>query len=273
MACSGYPECKTSKPLSIGVACPTCKVGYLTERRTRRGKVFFGCNRYPDCTFAAWDRPLPRHVRSAPRRTCFRSTASATAPASRVPTRSARTPARSTRAGRWHPQRGLRRRGEAAGPARPRRRRRRGSHWRLIAGRVRRSPPHEPGDRPPWRGSGRRLRAHAPPSQSCSTDESGPVAAAQAPTRPVPDAADAARFPGRRTDVAPDPGTVATGRREARAWRSADLRVGATTAARGRARHARERGTRAVPFLTPPGRKGTMFLSVFAVKHRSVAPP
>jgi DNA topoisomerase I len=60
MACSGYPECKTSKPLSIGVACPTCKVGYLTERRSRRGKVFFGCNRYPDCTFAAWDRPLPQ---------------------------------------------------------------------------------------------------------------------------------------------------------------------------------------------------------------------
>jgi DNA topoisomerase I len=59
MACSGYPECKTSKPLSIGVACPTCKVGYLTERRSRRGKIFFGCNRYPDCTFAAWDRPLP----------------------------------------------------------------------------------------------------------------------------------------------------------------------------------------------------------------------
>jgi DNA topoisomerase-1 len=59
LACSGYPECKSSKPFSIGVACPTCKVGYLTERRSRRGKVFFGCNRYPDCTFAAWDRPLP----------------------------------------------------------------------------------------------------------------------------------------------------------------------------------------------------------------------
>ncbi|MGO8968261.1 MAG: type I DNA topoisomerase [Myxococcaceae bacterium] len=59
LACSGYPECKSSKPLSIGVACPTCKVGYLTERRSRRGKAFFGCNRYPDCTFAAWDRPLP----------------------------------------------------------------------------------------------------------------------------------------------------------------------------------------------------------------------
>ena len=60
MACSGYPECKSSKPLSIGVNCPTCKVGYLSERRSKRGKIFFGCNRYPDCTFAAWDRPLPQ---------------------------------------------------------------------------------------------------------------------------------------------------------------------------------------------------------------------
>jgi DNA topoisomerase-1 len=59
LACTGYPECKSTKPVSIGMACPSCKVGYLTERRSRRGKVFFGCNRYPDCTFAAWDRPLP----------------------------------------------------------------------------------------------------------------------------------------------------------------------------------------------------------------------
>jgi DNA topoisomerase-1 len=58
LACSGYPECKTSKPISIGVDCPECKVGYLTERRSGRGKIFFGCNRYPDCKFAAWDRPL-----------------------------------------------------------------------------------------------------------------------------------------------------------------------------------------------------------------------
>ncbi|WNZ65019.1 type I DNA topoisomerase [Myxococcus sp. MxC21-1] len=58
LACSGYPDCKTSKPISIGVACPECKEGYLTERRSGRGKIFFGCNRYPDCKFAAWDRPL-----------------------------------------------------------------------------------------------------------------------------------------------------------------------------------------------------------------------
>ncbi len=59
LACSGYPDCKTSKPISIGVGCPDCKQGYLTERRSGRGKIFFGCNRYPDCKFAAWDRPLP----------------------------------------------------------------------------------------------------------------------------------------------------------------------------------------------------------------------
>ncbi len=59
MACSGYPECKNSKALSIGVTCPECKLGYLTERRSKRGKAFFGCNRYPECRFAAWDRPLP----------------------------------------------------------------------------------------------------------------------------------------------------------------------------------------------------------------------
>ena len=58
LACSGYPECKTSKPISIGVSCPDCKQGYLSERRSRFGKVFFGCSRYPDCKFAAWDRPL-----------------------------------------------------------------------------------------------------------------------------------------------------------------------------------------------------------------------
>ncbi len=59
LACSGYPECKTSKAISIGVSCPQCKEGYLTERRTKRGRVFFGCQRYPDCKFASWDRPLP----------------------------------------------------------------------------------------------------------------------------------------------------------------------------------------------------------------------
>jgi DNA topoisomerase I len=58
VACSGYPDCKTSKPLSTGVACPTCGQGQLVEKMAR-GKLFFSCNRYPDCKTAVWDRPLP----------------------------------------------------------------------------------------------------------------------------------------------------------------------------------------------------------------------
>jgi DNA topoisomerase I len=58
LACSGYPECRNSRALSIGVACPDCREGTVTERRSRRGKVFFGCSRYPECAFVAWDRPV-----------------------------------------------------------------------------------------------------------------------------------------------------------------------------------------------------------------------
>jgi DNA topoisomerase I len=63
MACSRYPECKTTSPISIGVACPRPGCGgYLTEKRSRRGKVFFGCANYAKtrCDFVSWDRPRPR---------------------------------------------------------------------------------------------------------------------------------------------------------------------------------------------------------------------
>jgi len=61
MACSGYPECENTKSISTGVACPEegCG-GTLIEKRTRRGKIFFACNRYPKCNFALWERPVPR---------------------------------------------------------------------------------------------------------------------------------------------------------------------------------------------------------------------
>ena len=61
LACSGYPECKTSKPISVGVDCPECKKGYFTERRSRRGKTFYGCSNYPECKNALWDRPVDKH--------------------------------------------------------------------------------------------------------------------------------------------------------------------------------------------------------------------
>ena len=57
IACTGFPECKNTKSLTIGVACPECKVGELAERKSKRG-VFFGCSNYPDCNFAVNTKPL-----------------------------------------------------------------------------------------------------------------------------------------------------------------------------------------------------------------------
>lgn len=59
LACSGYPECKNTQPFSIGMACPKedCD-GVVVEKRSRRGRTFYGCSRYPNCKFAAWNRPV-----------------------------------------------------------------------------------------------------------------------------------------------------------------------------------------------------------------------
>lgn len=59
LACPGFPECRNTKPLlkDIGVDCPKCK-GSIVERRTKRGKVFYGCKNYPECDFVSWDMPL-----------------------------------------------------------------------------------------------------------------------------------------------------------------------------------------------------------------------
>jgi DNA topoisomerase-1 len=58
-ACSNYPTCKFVKQKTIGVPCPDCNQGEIVERRSKRGKTFFGCNRYPECNFVAWGKPVP----------------------------------------------------------------------------------------------------------------------------------------------------------------------------------------------------------------------
>ena len=58
-ACSNYPACKHVKQKTIGVKCPDCSEGEVVERRSKRGKTFYGCNRYPDCAFVAWGKPVP----------------------------------------------------------------------------------------------------------------------------------------------------------------------------------------------------------------------
>jgi DNA topoisomerase-1 len=59
LGCSNYPDCKNIKAIEIktNVACPKCSKGELIEKRTKRRKIFYGCNRYPECDFALWDKP------------------------------------------------------------------------------------------------------------------------------------------------------------------------------------------------------------------------
>ena len=60
-ACSGFPLCHNTKPLlvKIGVPCPKCG-GEVTQRRTRTGRVFYGCEHYPECDFTSWDKPTSK---------------------------------------------------------------------------------------------------------------------------------------------------------------------------------------------------------------------
>ena len=58
LACSRYPECKGTKSISTGIKCPECKGGDLVQKRTRGGRMFFGCACYPKCKFALWDKPV-----------------------------------------------------------------------------------------------------------------------------------------------------------------------------------------------------------------------
>jgi DNA topoisomerase-1 len=57
-ACSTYPACKYIKLKTTGVACPQGCGGEIVERRSRRGKVFYGCSKYPSCRFVIWNKPL-----------------------------------------------------------------------------------------------------------------------------------------------------------------------------------------------------------------------
>ncbi len=59
LACPGFPDCRNTKPLlkDTGVACPKCG-GRIVERRSRRGQLFYGCERYPECDYVTWDQPL-----------------------------------------------------------------------------------------------------------------------------------------------------------------------------------------------------------------------
>ncbi|MBZ9569326.1 type I DNA topoisomerase [Patescibacteria group bacterium] len=59
-ACPKYPKCKYTEPLkkeTLGIKCPKCKKGEVAQKRTKKGKIFYGCSNWPECDFALWDRP------------------------------------------------------------------------------------------------------------------------------------------------------------------------------------------------------------------------
>lgn len=60
MACKNYPECKNTKPIvnKIGVKCPKCGEGEIIVRKTKKGRAFYGCSKYPDCDFIEWNKPV-----------------------------------------------------------------------------------------------------------------------------------------------------------------------------------------------------------------------
>ncbi|MEK7481313.1 MAG: topoisomerase DNA-binding C4 zinc finger domain-containing protein, partial [Patescibacteria group bacterium] len=59
LGCTGYPDCRNIKHVErkTGVKCPACNEGEIVEKRSKRGRNFYSCNRYPACTFALWSKP------------------------------------------------------------------------------------------------------------------------------------------------------------------------------------------------------------------------
>ncbi len=62
MACSNFPDCRNTKPIlkKVGVKCPKCKEGNVVERKSKKRRTFYGCDRYPECDFVSWDKPIEK---------------------------------------------------------------------------------------------------------------------------------------------------------------------------------------------------------------------
>jgi DNA topoisomerase-1 len=61
ISCSNFPKCRYTEPYleKIGMRCPVCEEGEVVRRKTRKGRTFYGCSRYPDCDFTSWKQPVP----------------------------------------------------------------------------------------------------------------------------------------------------------------------------------------------------------------------
>ncbi|OKL37150.1 type I DNA topoisomerase [Domibacillus mangrovi] len=62
MACSNFPECRNTKAIvkEIGVKCPKCLEGNIIERKSKKRRIFYGCDQFPECDFLSWDKPIER---------------------------------------------------------------------------------------------------------------------------------------------------------------------------------------------------------------------
>lgn len=62
MACSNFPNCRNTKAIvkEIGVGCPKCEKGQIVERKSKKRRIFYGCDQYPECDFISWDKPIAR---------------------------------------------------------------------------------------------------------------------------------------------------------------------------------------------------------------------
>ncbi|UBH16299.1 type I DNA topoisomerase [Macrococcus armenti] len=63
MACSNFPDCRNTKAIvkTIGVPCPKCKDGEVVERKSKKNRIFYGCNNFPECDYLSWDKPIARN--------------------------------------------------------------------------------------------------------------------------------------------------------------------------------------------------------------------
>ena len=59
LACPGFPDCRNAKPIykETGATCPKCQ-GEIIEKKSKKGRIFYGCKNYPDCDFTTWDKPI-----------------------------------------------------------------------------------------------------------------------------------------------------------------------------------------------------------------------
>ena len=62
LACSNFPECHNTKAIvdDLGITCPKCGKGTLIRRKSKRGRVFYGCSQYPECDFVLWNQPVDK---------------------------------------------------------------------------------------------------------------------------------------------------------------------------------------------------------------------